>query len=154
MFSFRSTCHGTSPSIIHSKRNAKQVRSPSLPCPPLFSEVAMVKDHATSHATYITQRCHLSSGETIVPSGGESLEVTRLSSNEGQPTISSSSCNIQAEWAHGSALAPFGTCNKLNQLPRHLRDKLHKRAVRARLHGLVFCALARRVYTVRIYRRE
>lgn len=72
---------------------------------------------------------------------------TRLSSNEGQPTISSSSCNIQAEWAHGSALAPFGTCNKLNQLPRHLRDKLHKRAVRAWLHGLVFCALARRVYS-------
>lgn len=156
VFSFRSTCHGTSPSIIHSTRNAKQAS------PPFLESCDGQRPRRATHTciyiyTYVyidTVTCFAKLCAYI-----HKLSKWHTSSNEGQPSDTSSRSHpatFRLNWTHGSALAPFGTRNKLKQLPRHLWDKLHKRAVYTTVtHGLVFCAPAWRVCeAARIYRRE
>jgi len=117
---FLSARRATAPRLHNSLEAKKRMQNRSalllffLPLVLFFSsERPMVKDHAT----YITRRL-----PPVRWNDRPRLEANRRRTRvlQRRTTTISSSYNIQTEWAHGSALAPFGTCNKLNQLPRHL----------------------------------
>lgn len=112
----------------------------------LSSTLAMVKDHAARHThVCIVYIAYTHTATCFAKLYTYPSSKWHTSSNEGQPTDTSRShpATLRLNCTHGSALAPFGTCNKLKQLPRHLWDRLHKRTVyTAVIHGLVFCAPA------------